>query len=157
MTYILNAISLECYAPAGLTSGRLIAEPDEPPVSDMTVAGHDLPGARYLIVTDDGSGYKSSVELASVPPDARKPTVLSVPYELSEDLTHLLGAVLKQSPRKEFALYLEANRIISRPMPGESHPAKPVLIEHASLDALLNAIRRGLVHEEEVHLVRSPG
>jgi hypothetical protein len=153
VTYILNAISLGSTSPRDIKVGRLIAERDEPPQADITIEGYHLGGVRYLIVTDDGSGYRSSVELAHVPHDAQERTVLSVPKELSGDLAKLLAAIVEQSPKRELALYLEANRILSRPMPGDAHPARPNLVRHVSLRELLNVVTEGHVREEEVHLI----
>lgn len=155
MTYIVNAISLGSTLPRDSRSGRLIAEPDEPALAGVSLEGRHLHGVRYLIVTDDGSGYRSSVELALVPRDARQATVLSVPDELSGDFADLLAEILAQSPSRELAVYLEANRIISRPVLEDQHAARPRLIIHRSLRDLLSAVRERRVGEEEVHLVTS--
>lgn len=153
MTYVLNVVPLGSRAPLDLWAGRVIAEIDDPPLAFMAVAGETLTGIRYLLVTDDGSGYKSSAELVRVPSHAEEGTVLSVPDTLDRDLHELLTGLLASSPERRMAVYLEANRAISREDLEDPFPTRPTLIRHGSLQTLWDAIKRGEVEEEEIRVV----
>lgn len=155
MTYILNAIALGARRPLELTEGRVIADPDDPPAAFFTVGDATLAGVRYLIVTDDGSGYMSSMELVQIPVHSEQPTILMVPHELRRDLRRLLEALLEHAPENRLALYLEANRAISRADPSDPFPVHPVLIRHASLSELVSAMDCSMVEEDEVHIVEN--
>lgn len=155
MTYILNVISLGAKAAVQADHGSIIVERDQPPDAFLLIAGQSLIGQRYLLVTDDGSGYRSSVELVHVPHDNELPTRIAIPHVLREDLRGALATVLESAPTRELAVYLEANRAISRGDPDDPHPPEVVLKEHDSLDAFWKLLVLGRVVEDEIHLVHA--
>lgn len=155
MTYILNAISLGAKTKVLADHGSIIAEPDEPLQAFMLVERRPLVGQRYLLVTDDGSDYRSSAELVHVPHNNELPTRVSIPREFREDLRRALETLLESAPTKQLAVYLEANRAISRCDPDDPHPTEVVLKEHESLDEFWKLAVLGRVVEDEIHVVGS--
>jgi hypothetical protein len=155
VTYIINAISLGANTTIQADHGSIIAEPDEPLQAFMLVERQTLIGQRYLLVTDDGSGYRSSAELVHVPHNNELPTRVSIPREVREDLRRALETLLESAPTKQLAVYLEANRAISRCDPDDPHPPEVVLREHESLDEFWKLALLGRIVEDEIHVVRS--
>lgn len=153
MTYILSAISVGSESGRERQSGGLTAEPDEPSSAILELVDQQIRGARYLIVADDGAGYKSSMQLAQVPHSPTETTRLVIPGAFEADFWKLLGELQQQSPAMQLAVYLEANRILSRPLPGDPHPARATLIRHESLKDFARLTQEGQVYEEEVHFI----
>lgn len=153
MTYILNVISLGAKAAARADHGSIIAEQDHPLDAFLMIAGQSLIGQRYLLVTDDGSGYRSSVELVHVPHDNDLPTRIAIPHSLRDDLRGALTTLLESAPTRQLAVYLEANRAISRGDPDDPHPPEVVLKEHGSFDEFWKLAVLGRVVEDEIHIV----
>lgn len=156
MTYILNAIALASEHSAPLRSGRLLAEPDSPALADLTIGGHRLKGAHFLIVTDDGSGYRNSHELSQIPETSNDSTVVSVPPELRADFRFILARIAAESPVRTIALFLESNRSLSRSDPTDPFPTSPSRIASKSLTDYLQEIENQRIQEDELYLVADP-
>ncbi len=153
MTYMLNVIPLGLRETPHLEVGRLSAELDDPPTAFLQVEGQCLIGTRYLIVTDDGTGYRSSNELVRVPRHSEQSTIVRVPAVLAEDLRRLLNELIQLSPERRIAVYLEANRAISREDPDDPFPVHPAVVEHVIFEELWEEIRQERMEEDEIRIV----
>jgi hypothetical protein len=122
-------------------------------LADLELERRKLTGVRYLIVTDDGSGYKSSAELVRVPHRPDEATVLRVVGDLVVALRSVLTRLIEESPTRSLAIYLEANRIVSRPPEDDSQRAKLTVVAHAKLEDLVRLIESTEFREDVVHLV----
>jgi hypothetical protein len=153
MTYMLNVISLGLRETPHLQVGRLSAELDDPPTAFLQVKGQSLIGTRYLIVTDDGTGYTSSNELVRVPRHSEQSTIVSVPAVLADDLRRLLIGLMQLSPERRLAVYLEANRAVSREDPDDPYPVHLAVVEHVIFEELWDKITQERMEEDEIHIV----
>ena len=90
MTYTLNVISVASDSARTLQAGGRTAEPDVPPIGRLEVAGHQIAGARHLIVADDGE-YRSSVQLAAVPHNPGEAITLIISEAFQSAFWELLG------------------------------------------------------------------
>ncbi len=152
MTYILNAIPVGASVPEPCTSGRFIAELDEPAAATLEVGDETFSGIRYLIVSNDGSGYASSMTFVDVPSSADDPSTLRVGRDV-EAFGHLLTCLLALSPVRRLILYLEANRVISRFDPTEEHQPTVVLNRPMTLAEILATVEERRFAEEAVYLL----
>jgi hypothetical protein len=152
--YVFNVLVVGSATLREIESGRLRAEADEPAVARLVLDHQVFRGTRYLLVTDDGQGYWSSIELVDIPRQGDAPSVLQLKADLQADFKAILGDLMQESPASELLVYLEANRIISRADPSSEQPANPTLHGPLSLGEFLEAISRREVVEEQVYLVR---
>ena len=155
MTYILNAICVDQSAPLDLRSGAVVAEIDEPAKAGLEIAPWAVEGIRYLLVVDDGSGYMSSQDFAQVPEHAEQPTVLHIPAKWRVDVRAVLNELLAASPVHRLAIYLEANRALSRSDVEEPYPVRPERRTFSTLDHFWAAELAGEIEEECVALIVS--
>lgn len=153
MTYILNAIPLGSRGTIHWSEGRLLAEPDDPTTAFLRLNAETVVGTRYLIVTDDGSGYTSSMDLVSVPHDNRASTALVIPPSIRPSFQKLMSRLQQESPSGVLAVYLEANRAISRVDPEDPHPPDPTIVRNRSLNEYLHRVDRLEVVEDQIHLI----
>jgi hypothetical protein len=153
MTYLLNVIAVGDTEPIELRAGQVIADPDEPSTGQLAVGTLRIDGAHYLIVMEDGAGYRSSMRMVSAPSDPANKTTLSIPEALQRDATSLIQNLWWRSPTRQLGIYLEANRIISRPAGPNDVPAQPRTVFHATLQELLDLMNAGALREEEIHVV----
>jgi hypothetical protein len=154
MPYLLNAIPLGASVPKHCTSGSLIAELDDPASAMLKIADSTFSGIRYLIVCDDGSGYTSSMPFVHIPSSADDPATLRVPDELMKSFENVLSCLLSLSPLRCVILYLEANRIVSRPDPTEEYPPTVVLNQTRGLAEILAIVKARRFAEEIVYVVQ---
>jgi len=148
MTYILNAICIGQSVPFTHRFGAVVAEFEEPHEAEIEVSGAVAFGAHYLIVVDDGTGYASSEEFVQIPDDPDQPALLRVPSQLRDDVIALLDALIEASPSRRLAVYLEANRAISRQDPDDPHPVEIRRAEFESLREFWAAEKAGKIEEE---------
>lgn len=153
MTYILNAICVDQSLPLDIRSGAVVAELDEPATAEIEIADWAVGGIRYLLVVDDGSGYRSSQGFAQVPQHAEQPTILRIPAEWRADVRTVLDELLAASPVRSLAIYLEANRALSRPDVEETYPVRPERRTFSTLDGFWTAEQSGEIEEECVAVI----
>jgi hypothetical protein len=153
LTYILNAVALGSRATIHWNEGRLLAEPDEPTTAFLQLGSETLIGTRYLIVTQDGAGYTSSMALVSVPSDNSLSTVLVIPQSVRPSFQKLLLKLQQESPSESLAVYLEANRAISRADPEDPHPPDTTVVKSRNIEEYLHRVDRQEVAEDQIHLI----
>jgi hypothetical protein len=154
MPYLLNAIPVGASVPKHCTSGSLITELDDPASAMLKIADNTFSGIRYLIVSDDGSGYTSSMPFVHIPASADDPATLYLAENLMKSFEDVLSCLLSLSPIRCVVLYLEANRIVSRPDPTEEHPPTVVLNQAVGLAEILATVKTGRFAEEIVFVVQ---
>lgn len=154
MPYVLNVLVVGEGAPEQLCTGVLVAELDSPAEATLVVGDRRFQGTRYLIMSDDETNYRSGMKLVSIPSDVDQSATLNVDLELRSEFRSLLLALMGRSPQRELVLYLEANRIISRPDPTEEFPVTPKLHSPVPLGTLLHQVEEGALVEHEVFVAR---
>jgi hypothetical protein len=154
MPYLLNVLSIGNTTSAPFYCGKIVAEPDDPPLATID-SGERYSGTRHLIVYDDGTTYRSGMAFVRVPENINSPAHLAVPRVWRGDFERLLRQLLANSPQQELILYLEANRIISRPGKDEPFPVVPDVFGPISLTALLSIIYSDAFREEVLYFVNT--
>jgi len=153
MTYILNAIVVGQGLSVGIREDAVVAEPDDPPDTLFSVGEEVFSGMRYLLVTDDGTGYTSSDEFVDVPRHSEQATVLSVPDAIKESFRRALVSLLASSPTNQLVVYLEANRYLSRPDSDDISPVPPMLLKHPTFDRFWRVVEDFELEEDIVHVI----
>lgn len=153
MTYILNVLVVDDAGRQPLSVGPVYAELDDPPGAALALAHLEMSGTRYLVVLDDADRYRSSMSLVNVPAASSGPATLAVPERVLPEFRKLVRELWMQSGTHSLAVYLEANRIISRPPDENDLSPQVTIVRHAGLDDLFRTISTGGLQEEEVHVV----
>lgn len=153
MTYILNAIALGASTVVDVHVERVCAEPDRPPPAFLRIADQTFAGIRYLLVTDEGDGYMASNEFVDVPSRAELPARLSINQDLQPGLRQTLALLAESSPEARLAIYLEANRIISRGDPHDEHAPRVRVSPSRTLSAFWDVVLRRRIVEETIYIV----
>lgn len=104
---------------------------------------------------DDGSDYTGSMALVSVPRDNSLSTILVIPQSIRLSFQKLLLKLQQESPSGSLAVYLEANRAISRSDPEDPHPPDTTVVKSRNLEEYLHRVERLEVAEDQIHLIES--
>lgn len=156
MTYIINAIVAEDGLRHPLRRGQIHADLDDPEEVMIALPATVVAGTRYLVTSLDADDYKSSMSLVDVPARVDQKAYVSASPGQLEDFEAILAALFARSRSRVLVVYLEANRIISRPPAADDAQPDVHVVRHHSFEDFIDAVRTHHVLEEEVHFVQAP-